>query len=213
MDTDLYIRIKETVTRYIRTYYFAILERVSLHHIFQINERTRRPVHLPGIEHSDDDSVDHHHHHEHDNQDDCVCIDVGSCGHSGNNGVKWGIIEHQRTTDTISTMKDFDFVTAVTQGAINAHFKQLWLTAYRRLRGLGDKKRTWESKEIEEETSLVDYSFVHHEHGDEVFFSASFTAPKVQLICHEGSHKVIFYLHLTQGYLKTLGPGKGYNPR
>ena len=54
-------------------------------------------------------------------------------------------------------------------------------------------------------TCLADYYQTHHEHGDEVFFSASSTAWKVQLI----SNKEILYLHLMRGYLKISGTNRG----
>ncbi|KAI5120814.1 hypothetical protein M0805_003211 [Coniferiporia weirii] len=206
-DAEMLVRIKTTLTRYITTYYISILETSETTVIYHRN----RGIHVDilefdsdGGEVEDDETTsaedDFH-------VNDCTCEDETSCGHTG--GVRWGIITKRVITHTQTA--DFDFVTAVTQGSINTHFKELWEHARRRFK-LSKTTKTWESTELEMETCLADFSFVHPNHGDEVFFASSMAPVKVQLVCSEGSYRVIFYLHLVEGYLKTLGAGKSLQP-
>lgn len=125
--------------------------------------------------------------------------------------VDWEMINRHLITDTHT--HHFDFVSALTQGGINEHFKSLWEVAKKRVNAKKEFK-TWSSAEFEEEVCLADYSFVNPDHGEKAFFASSFASPEVQLQlrCKDGTYSVIFYVHLMEGYLKTLGPGKSLQP-
>ncbi|KAH8110420.1 hypothetical protein DFH11DRAFT_1803752 [Phellopilus nigrolimitatus] len=203
-NVDLLVRIKTTLIRQITTYYLTVLETSETTVIFHHDKR----VHVDVDDQSDPESDDEHHGRPKDDDfhvHDCTCPDEASCGHTG--GVRWGVLQKRILTHT--QPGDFDLVTAVTQGAINAHFKALWDVARRRLSMTPGGKTTWES---DLDTCLADFTFSHPEHGDEVFFASSFAPPKVQLVCRDGSYSVIFYLHLVEGFLKTLGSGKSLQP-
>ncbi|THH00496.1 hypothetical protein EW145_g7068 [Phellinidium pouzarii] len=194
------VNIKRTLIHHITTYYLSVLDTSETNIIFHRNNRIHVDIFAgdgSGSEYEDDDDCLY----------ECTCKDETACGHSG---IRWGVLYQRLITHTHT--HDFDFVNSLTQGSINAHFRELWNLGCRRLIVGGKKLKTWESSEIEMETCLADFSFVHPEHGDEIFFSSSFAPPKVQLVCKEGSYSVIFYLHLNQGYLKTLGTGKALQP-
>lgn len=197
-DVELLVRIKRTLIETITTRYVELIKISEKTTIFHRDLHTEFWTRI----HGDEDNVEEI---EWD-YEECTCEDEGSCGHAG---VRWGIINRRLITHTHT--HEFDFVSALTQGGINAHFKALWEAAQRRFKAKGDFK-TWASADFEEEVCLFDYSFVHPSHGEEIFFASSFAAPKIQLRCKEGSYSVIFYVHLNEGYLKTLGYGKSLQP-
>ncbi|KAH8114471.1 hypothetical protein DFH11DRAFT_220480 [Phellopilus nigrolimitatus] len=204
-DVDVLVRVKSILVRYITMYYLAILEASETTVIFQHDKRVHVEVDdqaEPGDDGEHGQGVDDNDFHVHD----CTCPDETMCGHTG--GVRWGVIQKRILSHTQS--EGFDLITAVTQGAINAHFKALWEAARRALNS--NAGPTWESPEREAETCLADFAFVHPDHGDEVFFASSFGPPKLQLVCREDSCSVILYLHIVEGYMKTLGTGKSLQP-
>ena len=106
-------------------------------------------------------------------------------------------------------MSDYDLITSLTQASIERHLKALWEAARRRLSYAAGKKMT---EELQLETCISQFSFVHKDYEEEVFFFANFDAPKLQLICREGSQSAILYLQLKEGHLKTLGTGMSLQP-
>lgn len=196
-DVDLFVRIKRTLIETITTYYVELLRISETTVIFDHNVNTGIWVPYGDYGVEEEESWEY---------DECTCEDESSCGHVG---IRWGIINRRLITHTHT--HQFDFVSALTQGGINEHFKTLWEVAQKRFNSKGDFK-TWSSVDFEEEVCLADYSFVHPDHGEEVFFASSFAPPKVQLRCKDGSYSVIFYVHLMEGYLKTLGLGKTLQP-
>lgn len=137
----------------------------------------------------------------------CVCSTSEACTHRG--GMTWGVWKHQLVTHT--DMHGFDTVMAVTQHNINLHLKSLHAHAQQRCSALRGRQ-TWSSQEMETETALAEWSFVHPEHGDAVFFRAAFDTPKIQLDCHEGSRKVMFFLSLRDGFLRPLNRDRQLQP-
>ncbi|KAI5120808.1 hypothetical protein M0805_003206 [Coniferiporia weirii] len=201
-DEKVLRRIKATLTRYITTYYLNVLETSETTVIYHYDKR----IHMQASESDIDDEGEDASAEDNFHVNDCTCTDVTACGHEG--GVRWGIITKRVITHTQTA--DFDVVTAMTQGSINAHFKALWDLARRRSE-LSATFKPSESPDLETVTCLAEFSVTHVD-SDEAFFSSSFDAPKVQLVCKEGSYSVILYLHLADGYLKTLGPEKSLQP-
>ncbi|KLO12433.1 hypothetical protein SCHPADRAFT_420281 [Schizopora paradoxa] len=195
-EEEIMIRLRSTLVRYLTEYYLLLIK-LSGHHCVFHHDVDLPPVCCPCPGEPEEPPVD----------DGCCCPDEHSCGHTG--VIRWGIL-HRKFIEH-SHCGDFDIVTAVTQGSINAAFKALWEAAGRRVRNLGSR-HTWENVTTERDTCIADYSFVHEHHGEEVFFSANFGAPKVQLICSEGSHKVMVYFTIQEGYFKMLGQNKCLMP-
>ena len=84
---------------------------------------------------------------------------------------------------SITNTFGFDIVTAIAQGSINNNLRTLWKLP-------GSCLSEWRFEEL---------------------FHASFSAPKVQLLCDladSRSNKVILYINLRQGFLTTLGSCK-----
>ncbi len=195
-DKELFVRLKSTLVRYITTHYLSIVQRAGHHCIYHEDVRIRGTT-----EETEEVSG------EDDRYEECNCEDEASCGHE--TIFRWGIIQKRRLTHT--TTHNYDQIFAVTQGAINVHFKKLWQLATQKLKSLATNVRTYSSKELEIETCLAEYSLTHHEHGEEVFFNASFGEPQIQLICNsDDSKSVVFYLSLRGGFLKTLATGKKF---
>ncbi|KAL5504464.1 hypothetical protein ACEPAH_7125 [Sanghuangporus vaninii] len=201
-DTELLVRIKRTLIHQITTYYIHILETSELTIIYNYDPC----IHGPSDTGSEDDEpragdIDVH---------GCWCPDEGSCGHTG--GIRWGVIQRRILMHTHTG--DFDLAVALTQGSINSHFKALWEFSRRRLSlaTSNSKLKTWSNQELQRDTCLASFSFVHVDHKEEEFFCADFEAPKIQLVCKEGSQKAILYLYLKKGHLKTLGSGKSLKP-
>ena len=163
----------------------------------------------------------------------CTCTDAASCGHEGTyiagqsqTGavtassvfIRWGILEKLRIIGT--STHAYDHITALTQNSINISIKASWQIAQKRVTSLTTKTQraiTWASAEIEQATCLAEYSLLKKEEfGDEVFFSANFKSPMVQLVVEEhetgvvGKGQVVLYLWLVEGHLKTLGINKTF---
>ena len=113
---------------------------------------------------------------------------------------------------THTDMHGFDIITGVTQASINAHLRTLWESAHRHYECLGEKTKTWSTTQIEYDTCQADWSYIHRDHGEEIFFCSSFDAPKIQLLCAEGSQKVRFFLSLKEGYMRLLGEKRSLLP-
>ena len=171
-DIDLLIRIKRTLIETITTYYVELLrisETTIIFHRDVVSSSGWGEIDVSGGEELEWE------------YEECTCEDEASCGHTG---IRWGVISRRTITHTHTDQ--FDFVSALTQGGINAHFKALWEAAQKHFAAKGNFK-TWSSADFEEEVCLADYSFVHQNHGEEIFFASSFAAPKVQLRCKDGS--------------------------
>lgn len=200
-DQELFDRLKKTLIRYITQHYITLIDSAGHTEIFHKDTRVTYLEHEHEQDITDDDFEGDH---------GCDCEDEASCGHEPTDGfIRWGVLAKDRVH--ACHPHDFDIVTAVTQGSINTHFRTIWETARRKVTSLGTRLRTYSSTELELETCLSEYSVVHPDHGDEVFFTASFGAPQVQLVCSEGSHSVVFYLLLQEGRLKTLDSHKHLN--
>lgn len=162
----------------------------------------------------------------------CTCTDITSCGHEGGyiygqSGtatattvfIRWGILEKHRITSTHSL--SYDNTTSINQNSINISLKTAWQIAQKRVDALTKSKTqraiTWSSAEVEQQTCLAEYSVLNTGFGDEIFFSASFKTPMIQLVIDEqetgvvGKGQVILYLWLQDGFLKTLAPGKAFS--
>ncbi|KLO12543.1 hypothetical protein SCHPADRAFT_410840 [Schizopora paradoxa] len=191
-EEEIIINLRRTLVTYLTEYYLLLINTWGHRCVF-VDE-----PHVGPDGPDEDPTLDPH---------GCDCPDEHSCGHTG--GVRWGIL-HRKFIEH-SHCGEFDIVTAVTQGSINAAFKAIWEAAERRARNLGSR-HTWENLTTERDTCIADYSFVHEHHGEEVFFSATFGAPKVELVCYEGSHKAIVHFTIQDGYFKTLGENKCLMP-
>jgi len=222
VDVEIVTRLRTTLIRYISQHYLAILEASEYSYIYhhdtrvntEITEEETTEIIEDDTEITEGTSGYGEQHEERGHygktyldEHDCECENEAECGHRG--GVRWGVIKTGLIEHTHAS--EFDIVTSVTQGSINSTFRAWWEIARKAYHKLG-KRSTWERVEIERETCIADYSFVHEKHGDEVFFSASFLAPKVQLICREGSQSVIVYFNIQSGFLKTLGQEKALQP-
>ncbi len=203
-EEEIMIRLRSTLVRYLLEYYLVLIRTSNHHCVFDHDEDKPAPgdVGCPGGPDEPDcppgDGFGEH---------DCTCEHEESCGHKG--GIRWGIISKKLIEH--SHCGEFDIVTAVTQGSINTAFFALWEAAQKRVEALGSR-HTWENHTTERDTCIADYSFTHEQHGEEIFFSGSFGAPKVQLMCNEGSHKVLVYFTVQQGFFKTLGQNKSLLP-
>ncbi|THU95309.1 hypothetical protein K435DRAFT_839574 [Dendrothele bispora CBS 962.96] len=215
IEVDLFTRLRTTLVRYLTHHYLHILETSEYHCVYHHDTRVHVDIgedepYGPGEpgEFPDDDHPEGGYHGGTGLGDhDCECESESECGHKG--GIQWGILT--RGLVEYTHCSDFDIVTSVTQGSVNSTFYTWWEAAHNRFIKLG-KRHTWESVEIERDTCLADYSFVHEQHADEVFFSASFLAPRIQLICKEGSQSVLLYFNIQSGFLRTLGQGKTLQP-
>ncbi len=192
-EEDIIIRLRSTLIRYVLEYYLVLIKTSGHHCVFDHDEDKPIPggVACPG---EPDDGFGEH---------DCTCGHEEFCGHTG--GIRWGILYRKFLEH--SHCGDFDTVTAVTQGSINSAFSALWEAARKRVKALGSR-HTWENYTTERDTCIADYSFTHEHHGEEIFFSACFEAPQVQLFCRDSSHKVMVYFTIGEGFFKTLGQNK-----
>lgn len=119
---------------------------------------------------------------------ECWCEDP--CKHTG---IRWGDINKRLVTET--STQEFDFVSALTQHGINAHYKYLWESAQLRYKMIPDS--------AEGDVCLYSYTLRDPQFPDTVFFTSKFETPQIQL--RVGERSVLFYLNLKEGLLKTLG--------
>lgn len=188
VEFEYFTSVRVTLVRYILEVYFALIVTYSFHVICEIGPE---PL-LTDIETDTDEEFG------------CDCRDT--CTHTG---ICWGTLPSRMITHT--DMCGFDVITAVTQGSINLHLKHAYDSARQRCTTLGST-HTWSSAEIEMGTCMAGWTYVHKDHGDEAFFNASFDAPRLQLLCSEGSQKAILYLTIREGHLRVLGPNRSLLP-
>ena len=194
-DIELTRQIRITLVKYVLKHYFILMEMYEWNAIYEAGPE--QPT--------DSDS-------EPDESDEercvgCTCSSIETCHHEGS--MTWGIWKNQLITHT--DMHGFDTIMAVTQHNINTHFKSLHAQAQQRYVKLGSR-HAWSTSEIETETCLADWSYVHEEYQESVFFHSTFDAPRIQLVCNEGSQRAIFILSLRDGFLRPLGKDKSLEP-
>lgn len=131
--------------------------------------------------------------------EECMCETESMCSHTG---VKWVINECLRARNAIPS--EFDIVTSVTQNSINVGFYSRWDAALAYIKKLGHRN-AWEDVEAISKICVAEYAIPNQ---DSVDFYAKFSAPKVQLVCKEGSSKVILYLMIEEGHLLPRDKGQ-----
>jgi len=175
-------KYKSVIIEYMTKQYFNMLASTGHYCIYHFDSREET------IEEESDEEIDF--------TEECICESVSTCGHTG---VRWVINERERVRTALAS--EFDIVTAVTQGSINTGFHSRWDAASAFVKKLGQRK-IWEDAEVTSKTCVAEYSFADL---DAIHFHAKFSAPRVQLVCEEGSHKAILYLMIEEGHL-TVGP-------
>lgn len=126
---------------------------------------------------------------------ECWC--ESACSH---NGIRWGDINRRLITQTDA--QDFDFISAITQHGVNAHYKTLWEAAHLRYQVAPDS--------APEDICLSSFTFRDSQLGNTIFFRTEFDSPQVQL--RVDTRSIILYIHLKNGALKQLGSRNALDP-
>lgn len=200
-DLILLKRLRTSLIHYLTNHYVSILKESHHHHVYHEDGRITHPGG------GSDDGSEYGGEPGDDDDNGCSCEEDADCGHVYTHGhIYWGKVFKSLLTHSHSY--DYDFVTSITQGSINKHFRALWARAYSQVEELGrEKLQQHRSVELIKALCLADYV---HEHNGHVHFAASFGVPQIQLVCAPGSQKVLVYFRLKDGYLKTLGANKAY---
>ena len=186
-DDDKHRHLKSALIRYMSSYYLTILRRSGNSCIYDESGVDTGPE---AASESDDDPDELE-----TGPAGCTCEE--NCSHTG---TRWGLIERERILHSDSC--GFDTITAITQRALNHDFRTKWEAARRACDLLKPGQNTWDDVAVQNETCLSDYSIADDDGGK--VFSASFGAPRIQLVCEGKSRKAILFLQLKDGVLKPL---------
>ncbi|TFY80143.1 hypothetical protein EWM64_g3867 [Hericium alpestre] len=182
------------LVQYITTRYVRILDESKHHYVYHHDTR----VVVSTIEEEDIDWYGG----DEDEDLGCTCESETECTHTYVHGhIYWGKIYQKIISHSYEY--DYDLVTSVTQGALNKYGSLLWETASQKL-----ETPTVQDSRAAGTSSDVALAYYVLQHEGQTYFTASFSAPQIQLVCTPGSRKVIVYYHVKEGSIRNLGPNK-----